>query len=364
MTVCPMTRPRQTPSPGVWGAALGLVASLGRVTSFGALTLGTAGLAVAGCECSKSGSTGAPGRAVSAAGAEDAVLTAEQAARVLAKVGDRVITLGDYLAAVERLDRFERLRYQSPERRRLLLDEMINLELLAREAERRGLDQQPEVKAELRLLQRQEAERRLRASLPAPQDLPLSEVREYFDTHAADFQEPERRRAALLRVAERELAVRLLAEAKAADAEQWGDLVRKHSTLAPRPAEPISKNNARPPLEFEGDVGFVSASGDALGANAQVPAAVRTALFQIQGQGQVHPQVVSDEGQHYIVRLVAISAARQRTFSEAETTIRAQLLEARYQALEAELLKKLERTLPIEINEAALAELIKAPVLP
>jgi DNA-directed RNA polymerase subunit F len=310
-----------------------------------------------GCNTSGQTSTGAPGEAPSTQSADAPALTPEQASRVLAKVGDRVITLGDYAAAVERLDRFERLRYQSPERRRLLLDEMINLELLAREAERRGLDQQPEVKAELRLLQRQEAERRLRSSLPSAAELPLSEVRAYYDAHVADFQEPERRRAALLRLGDRTVATRVLVEAKAATPEQWGDLVRKHSNLGPRPAEPPSKNNARPPREFEGDVGFVSAAGAGLGANALVPPAVRKALFEIRAQGEVFPEVVSDQDGHYLVRLVSISAARQRTFGEAETTIRVQLLDQRYKARETELLSQLQTTLPIEINEAVVSEL-------
>src|SRR5262249_16677528 len=65
-------------------------------------------------------------------------LTPELAAKVLARVGDREITLGEYAATLQRMDQFERLRYQSPERRKLLLDEMIKVELLAAEAQRRG----------------------------------------------------------------------------------------------------------------------------------------------------------------------------------------------------------------------------------
>src|SRR5664279_149120 len=76
-------------------------------------------------------------------------LTQEQAAQVLARVGDKSITLGDYAAALERMDRFERLRYQSPERRKQLLDEIIAVELLADEAKRRGLDRDPETQLRL-----------------------------------------------------------------------------------------------------------------------------------------------------------------------------------------------------------------------
>ena len=43
--------------------------------------------------------------------AQTSSLTPEQAAKVLAKVGDSTITLGDYVAALEHMDQFDRLRY-------------------------------------------------------------------------------------------------------------------------------------------------------------------------------------------------------------------------------------------------------------
>ena len=70
-------------------------------------------------------------------------LTNKQAAQVLARVGNITITLGDYTAALEHMDQFDRLRYQSPERRKELLDEMITVELLAVEATEKGYDKDP-----------------------------------------------------------------------------------------------------------------------------------------------------------------------------------------------------------------------------
>src|SRR4051812_48575274 len=51
-------------------------------------------------------------------GATVAGLSPEQAARVVAKVGDRSITLGEFAKTLERMDQFDRLRYQSKDRRR------------------------------------------------------------------------------------------------------------------------------------------------------------------------------------------------------------------------------------------------------
>src|SRR5262249_55435218 len=70
------------------------------------------------------------------AGSPISGLPADQAARTVAKVGDRTLTLADFARTIERMDQFDRLRYQSKERRRELLEELIDIELLAAEAKR------------------------------------------------------------------------------------------------------------------------------------------------------------------------------------------------------------------------------------
>src|SRR5215471_15161835 len=108
-------------------------------------------------------------------------LTAEQAALVVAKVGERTITLGDYAATLERMDQFDRLRYQSPERRRELLEEIIDAELLAEDARQKKLDQTPETQQAVRQVLRDALLAEARHGLPAPADLPADEVRGYFE---------------------------------------------------------------------------------------------------------------------------------------------------------------------------------------
>src|SRR4051812_7079077 len=76
--------------------------------------------ALAGCKSCGSGGGDAPD---AGAHAQPKSLTPEQASQVLAKVGDKTITLGDYVAALEHMDQFDRLRYQSAERRKELLNE-------------------------------------------------------------------------------------------------------------------------------------------------------------------------------------------------------------------------------------------------
>jgi hypothetical protein len=133
-------------------------------------------------------------------------LTAEQASRVVAKVGDRAITLGDFAKTLERMDPFDRLRYQSKERRRELLNEMIDVELLAIEARRRGIDKEPETQDAVRQILREAMLAKTREGLPAPADITADEVRSYYEKYPESFTEPERRRVAAIVVDDKSAA--------------------------------------------------------------------------------------------------------------------------------------------------------------
>src|SRR6187399_290465 len=145
--------------------------------------------------CSKKKDDAAPAASASAATGKKK-LSPEMAQKTLAKVGDRVITLGEFEATLERMDPFERMRYQSQDRRKRLLDEMIEVELLSQEAKRRGLDKAPETQERLRQILRDQMLEDVRKGSPAPNDIPEPELRAYYDAHKADFAEPERRRVA------------------------------------------------------------------------------------------------------------------------------------------------------------------------
>jgi peptidyl-prolyl cis-trans isomerase C len=281
-------------------------------------------------------------------------LSAEQAQKVLAKVGDRNITLGDYAAALERMDSFERLRYQSPERRRGLLNEMIELELLAQEARRRGLEKLPETEERLRQMLRDELLRDLRRELPSPNELPEAEVRKYYDEHKAEFNEPERRRISHIAMSTLGEAKTMLSRVENVSGTEWGKLVTEHSL------DKGSKAIGSTPTELAGDLGIVGPPGHPRGANARVPEALRAAAFKIDKVGSVLPEVVPDAGVFHILRLSARTEPRERSFEEAERTIRITLIQERVKQREAELEQKLRAKYPVTIDEAALGK-VHAP---
>jgi peptidyl-prolyl cis-trans isomerase C len=282
----------------------------------------------------------------SASGAES--LSRAQAAQVLARVGDHTITVGDYVAALQTMDAFDRVRYSAPARRRELLGEMIDVMLLADEAREKGYDKDPLAQEEVRQILRDALLKKARESAPAPNDIPEAEVRAYFDDHRADFHDPERRRVSAIVLLTQGAGAAVLAEATHATAPQWGELVRVKSVDAQ------AKSDV--PIDLAGDFGFVSPPGDSRGVNARVPAEVRAAVFEVANVGEVFPRVVAAGGRFYVVKLEGRAPEHDRSFEDAERSIRVRLAQEKEGASEAALLADLHKQYPVQIDEAALSQ--------
>jgi hypothetical protein len=282
-------------------------------------------------------------------------LTPDQAAKVVAKVGDRTITLGDFARVLERMDPFERLRYQTKERRRELLSEMIDAELLAQEAKRRGLDKRPEVDDALRGLYRDALLQKLRDSLPPPAGITPDEVKAYYQANIDRYNEPERRRvSAIVASSKADADKALKAAQKTKNANEWGELFLKSSITAPK------TKGQNDPAELLGDLGIVGPPDDPKGGNVKVPDAVRAAVFKITTVGQISDAVVEVEGKFYVVRLSGLTAGHRRTLPEADRSIRVSILQQRLQDLEKKLDEELRAKFPVQIDDKVMHD-IKLP---
>jgi parvulin-like peptidyl-prolyl isomerase len=289
------------------------------------------------------------------AGAPVFGLNAEQAAKVVARIDSRAITLGDFARRLERMDQFDRLRYQTKERRRELLREMIDVELIADEAQRRGLDKGPEAEDAIRLILRDAMLAKAREGLPNPAQIPAEEVRAYFDANTDKFSEPERRRVAAIVMADKKEAAKVLKEAqKIKSPADWGELFFKYSTTAPK------SRGAGNPAELAGDLGIVGPLDDSRGANPKVPKEVRAAVFKLENVGSIGSDLVEAEGKQYIIRLNGITAAHRRTMAEADRSIRVLLVQEKMQQRERALEEELRKKYPVQIDEQALSA-VKLP---
>jgi len=275
-------------------------------------------------------------------------LTPMEEKEVLVVVGDKKITLGDYATTLLRMDKFERLRYQTEERQKELLDEMIEVELLAQEAKRRGLDKDEKLQLRLRQALRDEVLRDLERTMPDLESFSERDVREYYDSHRSEFKEPERRRVQVIVISRKDLIEGALEEVQEGSGETWAEAARKYS---------VERDDAsRGDLgELTGDRGFVSAPGVKRGANEDVPEAVRAAVFELKKVGDIVERAIEADSKFYIVKLAGISAARDRSVSDADRTIRVELRRQKFLKAEKEFEAELRKKYPVVIDEKAIA---------
>lgn len=287
-------------------------------------------------------------------GTKSSQLTPEQSSKVLARVGDVTITLGDYVAALEHMDQFDRLRYQSPERRKELLNEMIDVELLAHEATAKGYDKDPIAQQELRAILRDALLKDARKGLPSAADIPDDEVRAYYEAHKADYKDPERRRLSLIVLKDEAAAKTVLEAAKKGTANDWGTLVHDKSI--------DGQAKANVPTDLAGDFGMVSPPGDTRGDNPRVPDEVRAAVFEVNAVGAVLDRVVKSGDKFYVVRFTQKSDSHERTYAEAERSVRVKLAQEKMRSKDEETLTGLRAQFPVQIDDNALLQVQVDPV--
>lgn len=282
-------------------------------------------------------------------------LTPEQANKPVAKLGDRVITLGEFARALADMPEYERLRYQSIERRKELLRAMIDMQLLSDEAKKQGLDKDPIVAEEVRQVLVAWMRGKLLEGLPAPAAIPENELRAYYDAHVSEYREPERRRISQIVVKDEATAKKAFEEAKTATPTQWGPLVKKYSDDKPLATEAP---------ETAGDLGFVTAPADTHATpNPKATSELRTAVFALPTVGAVSPPVKDANGWH-VVRMTAKNDARDQSFADVERTLRVRVLQEKRAAKEKALIEEMKKTLKVEIDEATLSAIAADLALP
>lgn len=251
-------------------------------------------------------------------------LTDEEARQVLAKIGDHEITVGEFADSIASKGPFLRARYNSPERRRELLDQMVRFELFAQEAERLGFDDLPEVQRTrkqvlIRRFLKQEFEDRIQLT-----DVSDADVQSYYDAHQDEFNKPEQVRASLILIANQATAQRVLRQilASPTDMRLFRQLAEAHNT------DPSTRDRF-------GDIGFFSRPAERQADEPALAAEVAETAFALETIGTVHPELIRTSEGFAIVKITGRRAPLRRTLEEASRPIRHRLWrERREQAVE------------------------------
>ena len=261
-------------------------------------------------------------------------LTEEQSKQVLAKVGDTTITLGEFADRLASQSPYLRARYQSPERRKEFLDNMVRFELLALEAKKRGQDKLPEVQRVREQMMVQQMMKELFDDQGVKlSDISDAEIKDYYEKNTAEFHKPAQRRASHILFKDKAKADATLKKLLAAPDDM--ELFRKQ-------AEQNNQDDAT--KDRYGDLRFFSL--EPVEGEPGPPKAVREASFKLAKTGDLNPEVIQSEQGFHVVKLTGERASLDRSLEDAKRLIQNRLWrkkrEDAIEAFVAELRKKAE----------------------
>jgi peptidyl-prolyl cis-trans isomerase C len=260
-------------------------------------------------------------------------------AKVVAKVGDVRITVGEVEDSVNAQSPFLRQRYTDPAHLREFVENMIRFELLAAEAQKKGYADDPLV---LRTTKQNAVQHMIRVDFDeriTAESVPEADVRAYYDSHETEFHRPEMVRASHILVATREEATQLIAQLREGDARAFRQAAREHSI--------DTETKLR-----GGDLRYFTREGQSFqGQGPEIDRTIVDAAFALREVGDVTPAPVQ-VGEHFsVVKLTGRRPAEHRTFEESDPAIRLRLWRERRQSALDELITELRERYQPEVHE-------------
>jgi len=249
-------------------------------------------------------------------------------AQAVARIGEVTITLGQIEDEIARQTPFMRARYRDRAQLEELVSTLVRFELLAREAERRGMGTDSEVREATAQSAVQQMIRRDFDERITVESIPQADVQAYYDAHPEEFSRAEVRRASQIVLETEEEARALVEEARSADARRFRQLAQERSI------DPESRQRGGD-LRYFDDHGVSPNSADP----AVDEAIVRT-TFALTNVGDVSDPIAvgpADGTRRWtLVKLTGLRPAEHRAVEEAGQGIRLRLWrERRQEALEA-----------------------------
>jgi peptidyl-prolyl cis-trans isomerase C len=151
--------------------------------------------------------------------------------KAVARVGERVITVGDITDEINEQNPYIRMRYSSLEQKKKFLANMIQFEVLAQEAKRKKLDRDPEVLRNYKKAMVNTLLTTLRDELVKMEDITDKDIKAYYEANSAIYQQEEMVRVSLVMTNKRNEAEDVIsrARAKPEDSAAFAELVQAHS---------------------------------------------------------------------------------------------------------------------------------------
>ncbi len=258
----------------------------------------------------------------------------EELSATLARVDGVTITVKQLQDNINRQSPYIRARYQSKEQKRVFLDNLIRFEVLAKEAERRGLDKDPEVvqtlkSAMITKLLKDELEHGIK-----PEDVAEADMKAHFDAHQEEFNKPEEVRVSAVVVGKKAQAEEVARLARSQDGKSnkaFRDLVSKYSS------DEVSKLRG-------GDLRYFARE------STEVPRPVIEAAFALEKTGDVAGPIAAG-GTFYVIKQTGRRKAVVKTYEQVKRQIQNDLYKDRREASQKQFVEQLRAKAKVEVIE-------------
>jgi peptidyl-prolyl cis-trans isomerase C len=260
-------------------------------------------------------------------------------ATAIAEIDGFVITLADFQDRINKQSPYIRARYTSLERKKEFLDNLVRFEVLAAEAKKRGMDQDPEVVRTMKQVMIQKLMKVEFDTRVKPEDVTEAEMKKFYDEHSAEYNKPEEVRVSAIIVKDKATADKVAGLAKGPqgqDNKGFRDLVTQYST------DDVTKQRG-------GDLRYFAAD------TTEVPKDVVAASFKLEKTGDVAGPIKTDSG-FYVIKQTGRRQALTKNFDEVKRQIQNRIYrDKRTKAME-DFVSGLKTKAKITVHEDALAK--------
>ena len=264
-------------------------------------------------------------------------------AKVYARVGDEVITVGDIEDAAAQASTFRPERFAEPARLRELAKSLVDRALLAQAAERANLDERPSVQ---RAIDRSLVQHFVRFEYYEPAlaaEIPAEQVAAYYAAHEAELNVPALARASHILVDDEDDAKALIAQLDGKGHAAFQKAAREQSL------DEETKLSG-------GDLRLFTRQGlPTSGEGTPVHPALVEAAFSLDGRGALYPRPIEVGERYSVLMLTQTRPAVVQSLEEATPAIRRILRQERRQEALTALLASLEARVKPVVHPETLA---------
>jgi len=307
--------------------------------------------------------------------------SAKKSGPVIAKGDGFTITADEFKAKIDEQSPFMRSRYNTLERKKEFLDNLVRFEVLLKEAEREHMRDDPGVQDTINKIMVQKLVQKRFNDPGAPAAVPDADVQKYYDEHGAEFHRPKRVRASVIVLqapaGSPERAKKLAAARKALAVLQAPPPppVDPKATLTkkPAPANPAADKEIKPgdPQAFSKFVNELSedasskAAGGDIGIKTQdevekaYSKELAQALFGLK-QGETSGVIEAPQAL-YIARATMVQEEVNRTLEQVKPQIVTRLSREKKAKEFDDWIKKLKDSANVKIDDKALDAVEVAP---